>query len=246
MRTKKLISSCRLIKAKAKELMLAGENHLNIILALITVSSAAVAPVLICSMLYGQLGEVLYTLLLLSMELFLVSPMVFALLGMVRAMAKGERSPFSVVFSPYGSIKEYLKSLMMSLISAILLLMMIFGVAMLVGTAASLFNKEMAVVEAVLSAFVGLIITVLSVLLTFRLMVVPALVSDGVGLLRSVKRSFAATKRKGFRMLYLMLGLFPLTLISIIAVCVPLYVYTLPYLLCVYSVGVDALMKNNE
>ena len=110
-RRKKRISRCRLIKAKAKELMLAGENHINIILALIAVSSSAVAPVIICSMLYDQLGEVLYTVLLLSMEFFLISPMVYALIGMVMAMTRGEKVAFSKVFSPYGSVKEYFRFL---------------------------------------------------------------------------------------------------------------------------------------
>jgi len=244
--TKSFKSSCRLIKAKAKELMLTGENHINILLGLIAVSSAAVAPMLICSMLYDQLGDALYTLILLAMEFFFVLPMVFALIGMARAMSKGERVPFSKVFSPYASIKEYLRSIAMSLVATVILVIMMFGVAIVIGSVPSFFEEEPRIVETAIGAIIGIIATALSVFLAFRLAAMPALLADGNGFWRSVKLSFSVTRKKCLRMLGIMISFLPLTAISVLAVCVPLYVYTLPYLLCVYSVGVDEMINNNE
>lgn len=244
--TKSFKSSCRLIKAKAKELMLAGENHINILLGLITVSSVAVAPILICSMLYDQLGDMLYILVLLTMELFLVLPMVFALIGMTRDMSKGERVPFSKIFLPYASIKGYLRSFAMSLATTVVLVMIIVGVSVVSMSVSSFFEEGSKMVETAIGVTIGLAVTTLSVLLALRLAAMPAFLADGNGFWRSTKLSFSITRKKSLRMLGLMISFIPLTAISVFAVCVPLYVYTLPYLLCVYSVGVDKMINNNE
>ena len=132
----------------------------------------------------------------------------------------------------------------MSFVSLILPAILIVGVAMSIFFCDVL--SEGKILVGVIIGILGLLLTLISLFFGFRFAATPAFVSDGNGLWHSLRRSFVLTRGKTLQMLRLTAELIPLVLISAIAVCIPLYLYTLPRILCMYSVGVDDLIKNNE
>ena len=68
------LQSSRLVKAKAKELMLSNENHIKLILAIIIAFTTAVMPIMMLSVIYDYISDDVYNVAFIVLEVLLTAP----------------------------------------------------------------------------------------------------------------------------------------------------------------------------
>ena len=237
----------RLVNAKAKELMLSGENHLVLIFALIVIGVMAVFPELLLSMIYGFIVYPYADIAMAVLGFFLISPLFYGLLYMVSNMADGERCDLHELFDAFASARRFLRSISLGL--ALLLTAAISVLLIALPIAASEWLEEAGAPQW-LAALEGIVGTVMAsavvLLLTCRMSLFPMLAVKEEGVFRAIARSFVLTKGKTFKLVRYALGFLPLVIVSILAVLVPMLIYTAPYMLCAYAIGVKMICENNE
>lgn len=237
----------RLVKAKAKELMFAGENHLTLIFSLLLITASAVVPLFVFSLIYEFYPYFVTDVAMLLMELLVVPPMLFGLVSMANKMAEGERCVLTDLFVGFSDFKTYRRSLFSFV--AFLVILVIFACPIAVPFVVAHLMRSASVGEGLILAemIVGVVITSpLSIWLFCRMSIAPILNVKGEGVFRSTKRSFILTRKKGIKLVCFALRFIPLLFVSIVAVFVPMLIYTAPYLLCVWAVGAKMICENNE
>lgn len=238
----------RFVKSEAKELMLAGENHLLLIFSILIVGVTAVVPQYLFGLIYMFFPYAFVDKLLLALTCILEAPFVYGLLRIAMRISNGERCTLADLFEAYSSIGEFWRSLV--LVASVILVSCIetFAIALPIAVAnvlkSSATTSELA---ATVIKIVG-VVAVGIVLLWFnsRILPFPMLYAKGSGIFGAIGRSLRITKKRSFDVLCLQFSLLPLVAVSVIAVLVPLIIYTLPYLICIYAIGVNELCENNN
>lgn len=247
-KSKKIIKpKANLLRSKAKELMLSGENHIKLILAVIIIFASGVVPILISNMVYNYIEAPWADILLIAFEGLLVIPLWLGILRMATLMAKKNTVSVSDLFFAFSSVRAYFKFLLVGVISLILfvlpiiLLIFIIGLIMTMEIVGAI---ELIAQVAVLAFFIALLLP--SIWLCCRASLFSALAVNEKGVIKPFFKSIKKTKRKATEIFVSFVGMFPLLIISVLAILLPLVVYTLPYMLCMYAIGAENLIENNE
>ena len=233
----------RLIKAKAKELMFSGENHLLLIFSLVIIGASLFIPQLIFAMIYAFYPYLWVDIALAVFTFLLAAPLLCGLLRMVWRSANGERCTIADLFEPFCTPFEYFRSVLITLLIAAILAAEVLII--IVPEVVTDMMLDTWIAHSV--GFFGSLIVLFGLLvLNSRIFIFPMLAAGGEKIFPSIAHSFRLTKGKTFRLLGYRLGFFPLLIVSILGVLVPLIIYTAPYMLCAYAIGVKTMCENNK
>lgn len=237
----------RLVRAKAKELMLSGENHLCLIFSLIIICVTAIIPWLLYGLVYYEVVFPLPEIALALAEIILVFPLLYGLLHITKDMAEGKKNDFRELFCAFSSSEGFFRSIALGIVIALMTAASVLLVALPVAISDWMITLGVPQVLATLECVVGIAgVCVLLALLCCRMSLFPMLVAGGAGVFSAIARSFALTRGKTFKLLRFAIGFLPLVLVSVVAVFVPMLIYTAPYMLCAYAIGVKTICENNE
>ena len=82
----------RLVKSRARELMLAGENHLLLIFSLLIIGTTAIIPQLIFGIIYAFYPYLIVDIACVVFTALLIAPLVYGVLRLVWRSANGENA----------------------------------------------------------------------------------------------------------------------------------------------------------
>ena len=237
----------RLVKSRARELMLAGENHLLLIFSLLIIGTTAIIPQLIFGIIYAFYPYLIVDIVCVVFTALLIAPLVYGVLRLVWRSANGEKCTIADLFEAFYTLEDYFRSFLLLLwtllIAAIEVILLILPIAI---------NEWMIdlAVKPLIADAVGIVgfFGVLFGLLLFnsRIILFPMLTASGERVLRSIGRSVRITKKKAFRLLGYRISCLPLLIISVLGVLVPMIIYTAPYMLCAYAIGTKMMLENNN
>ena len=234
----------RNISAKAKELLFADENYITLILAVIIFALAGVLPIVALYMVSELVDRTILAVGFLAVEILTVAPLFFGLIRIAGLASKKADMGLLDIFFAFDSVKNYLRILLLTLVS-ILRITTPLAIGYIVSyLAVNFLGAPSWVMVAGMT-----VLFVLFLPLNIRLYAVDFLVAaDGDGVFRAIKVSWEYTrKNKKFLILYSIENL-PLLIASVAAICVPLVIYTIPFLLCAYSISCRKLilLKQND
>lgn len=239
--------SMRLVKAKAKELMLSGENHLTLIFSLVVTAVSVIIPLCVFSLIYELCPYAWVDAAMLLTEYLVLSPLLYGITSIASGMADGEDRRIVDLFEAFSSLKMYKRSLKFGLavIVAAAALSLLAGLPLTVS--GWLESAGLPKWVAVIVGIAGTLASAPTALWLFcRASLFPLLMVREYGVFWAIKRSFVLTKGKGAELFLFALGFLPLVLVSVLAVFVPMLIYTAPYMLCVWAIGAKTIRENNE
>ena len=237
----------RLAKAKAKELMLSGENHLTLIFSLIIIAVSAVIPLFVFYLIYEFYPYAWVDAAMIAMEFFVLSPLLYGITSLVSGMADGENCRITDLFEALSGWKAYRRSLKFGAASVIstALLLLLAGLPLIASEWME--SAGLPVWSSAIVGIAGALVSFPTVLwLCCRASLFPILAVKEHGSFQAIRRSFMLTRKKGRKLMLFALGFLPLVLVSVLAVFVPMLIYTAPYMLCVWAIGVKMICENNE
>lgn len=239
----------RLLKSKARDLLFAGQNHLQFILAFIIVATFCVIPIVTCYLAGELFDEAAITVILLVIEIFVAFPLFSGIYVMVGNASRNKEYGLIDIFFAFSSIKNYFRVIFMNLI-CFLKYVTPLSIGFIVYTVAAEILGSFNVPHELALAVGGIIMTVVIVLLLplcSRFYAVRFLVTvEDLGVIKAVKRSWQITKRNSLKLIFLNISLLPIAILSVAALLVPFVMYTFPFLMCVYSVTCGKLLRADE
>ncbi len=246
-KTIKFGASVRLLKAKGRELLFSGENHISLLLAILAVGVTAALPIAVSGMFYPFVSDGIYTLILLGLEFLFLSPLLTSVSRMSMRMSSGERVRFYEVFDDFSSVRTYLRSIAFSLVETVIFALTLFLAIMVAyffsNDAAESFGNS--IVPLALAAVVGTL-SVMLVIFMIRLIPARAIFAMKGKVFSSIKTALKLTRKKTFKIVCIFITLLPLIFISVALVCLPLLIYTAPYMICIYGLATEKLLENNK
>jgi hypothetical protein len=239
----------KLLKSKALELLYAGQNHIQFVLALIIAATFCVIPIVICFLASELLDETVLTVLLFVMEIFVAFPLFSGIYCMVGNASRNKEYGLIDIFFAFSSIKNYFRVIFMNLICFLKYVTPLSIGFIMYTVAVEILGSFNVPHELALS--VGWILIIVSIVLLLplcsRFYAVRFLVTvEDLGVIKAVKRSWQITKRNALKLIFLNISLLPLAILSVVALLVPFVVYTFPFLMCVYSVTCGKLLRADE
>ena len=243
----KLLQSVSVIKLKARELMLSGENHITLILAIIVATVTAVAPIMILNMIYMWISQGVMDTLLFAFWAFITAPICMGILRLACLMAKRQSTSLTELFYGFSSFRTYVKYLGIAIVSLLVFLLPV--VPIILAALLRVILAKLVSVEWILNATewaTFIISELLAIWLSCRLSFYSALAVSGNRVFRPLRQSFWRTRKKTRKTLRLWLSFLPLAFVSIIAILVPMVIYTLPYMLCAYALCALDIIENNQ
>ena len=236
----------RLIKAKAKELLLADENYITLIFANIVSAFAVVLPFIAYYILYGFIDENYLILAFLMIEIFFSFPVSFGMIRVAGLAQKKSDAELVCVFHSFVSIKNYFKVIILGFIQIFKHLIPILLGSVLAHLIVYLCKIPGDLSIWVIIAFV-LVIYGLFLPLIGRFYLVNFLaVADDMRIGKAIKLSWGYTRKNVRFLIAFSLKMIPLLIVSIAAICVPLVIYTVPFLFCTYAVSCGKLILSQK
>ena len=236
----------RLISVKARELLLSGENYITLVFAIIVFALAAALPFVAYYMAYGSVSGELLIFAFFLLELFTAFPLLFGILRIAGLASQKADVSIPDVFYAFGSIKKYLKVISLGFIQIFKHLLPLSLGYIIANTVIYVFN-----VSGDLAGWLALVIVLLAYALFLplitRLYALNLLVmADDVNVIKGVKLSWGYTRKSTALLVGYSLKSIPLLIISIAAVCVPLVLYTMPFLFCAYVISCRRLIQKQN
>lgn len=226
------------VRSRARELLFSGGNYITLVLAL----ALCAPPFVLVYVLSATVAA--YTVLwvpyaMLFILAFLVAvPMVLGAVRVAVAIYGKSENPLSEMFFAFSSPWVYLRTLALAVILIAKLTVSVLP-ALTVKSfvfAALRSVNVMTDLASLLGVIAGVMIFVLleALLARFQGLLFFAFADGGVEVLKAVDRSWRHCKGRTLQSLKLWLWFVPLVIISALPVCIPLILYTVPYMLCVY------------
>ena len=243
------VRNIKILKSKARELLFAGRNYFELILAFIITTTFCIVPIVICYLTSELFDELYITVLLLAIEIFISLPLFSGIYRMVGMAVQNQGHGLIDIFYAFSSIKTYLKVIFMNFISFLKYVTPV-SVSFIVSSVAAEILGSFNVLHEVAVAIGIILMTV--VLLLFlpvcsRFYAVRFLVmTEDLGAIKALNSSWRITKHKAVKLTFLNISLMPLTVLSMAALLVPFVMYTFPFLICVYSVTCRKLFRADE
>ena len=237
----------RLVKEKAKELMLAGENHLLLIFSLLIIGTTAILPRFIFSVIYAFYPYIAVDIALVVFTILLIIPLWYGLLRVAWRSANGEKCTITDLFEAFRSFEVYLKSFLISVATVIIAAVEVMLILVPIAISETMIDLAVKPLIADAVGIVGVLAVLLGLLLlNSRIMLFPMLAASGEKVFRSIGRSVKLTKGRAFRLLWYRMCFVPLVIVSVLGVLVPMIIYTAPYMLCAYAIGTKMMLENNN
>lgn len=232
------IYNLKIIREKSRELLLSHENHLNFVFAIVLFGVSLILPFMAYALYYNAMGKVVSLVILILTEILLALPVlsgVYKIIG--KALNKREWG-LSEVFFAFSSTRNYFKTLLLSLFTIIKYITPI-SCGIIAGSVSDAILRRLNIlygVVAVAKLSVAFLTILLFLPLVNRFYAVSYLVlSEDMSIVKSIGTSWRATKGKTLKLISVSISFVPVALVSVAALCVPMVVYTAPYLICVYS-----------
>ena len=238
----------RNIRAKAKELLFADENYITLILAVIIFAFAGVLPFVAYYMIYGFVDEPYLTIAFVAVEILTAAPLFFGLIRIAGLASKKADMGLIDIFFAFDSAKSYLRILLLTLVSILRITTPLSIGFILARLTISMFNIT-GMLSMVSTVVLMILVYALFLPLNIRLYAVNFLVAaDGEEIASSIRRSWEYTSKNTVLLLAYSIKMLPLLIASVAAICVPLVIYTIPFLLCAYSISCRKLilLKQND
>ena len=234
----------RIISAKAKELLFADENYITLILSVIIFALAAVLPFIAYYMAHGLVDGPWLTITFAALEILTAAPLFFGVIRIAGLASKKADMGLLDIFFAFDSAKNYFRILLLILVSIVRITTPLSIGYIVSYLAVNLLGAPSEVIG------LGMILSfVLFLPLNVRLYAVNFLVAaDGEGIVRSIRKSWEYTCKNIMFLLAYSIKMLPLLIVSVAAICVPLVIYTIPFLLCAYSISCRKLilLKQND
>lgn len=237
----------RLVKAKAKELMLARENHLLLIFSLIVIGVTEILPQMVFSIIYAFFPYLIVDIALIIVSVLFIAPLLYGVLRISFRLANGEDCTIADLFEAFYSSEDYWRSILAAIVLLVIAAaetaLLAIPVALadtLAGVMTNVWVSDIIGIVGLLGVLFGLL------LLNGRMLLFPMLVAKGNGVWRAMELSLSMTRGKTLKILGYSIGFLPLVAVSVILVLVPMVIYTAPYMLCVYAIGVKMMCENNN
>jgi len=246
----KVLSISKLSMCKGRELLLSGRNHLSLINGEMFSAIALVFPLIICNLLSGVVENDIAIVAIYALVVFLTAtPVLFGVVKIAGGAYRGEAIDLRELFYAYASFLKYIKLIFLGLVN---LLRLITPIS--IGLIFAVVLDKVLASTSISPRLVGLICIALWIFVTFvctlftqRLYAVSYLViCEDLGTIEAIKYSWRITRGYTWQILKLRVKLLPLTIGSIIVVCMPLFAYTIPYRVCVYIVMCNKLMAGEQ
>ncbi len=236
----------RLISAKARELLFADENYITLILTVIIFAVALILPLIAYYIAYGSVNENYLILAFLSMEIFLAFPLLFGIVRIAGLASKKADVELMDVFYAFGSVKKYFKVIFLGFIQAFKHLTPISLGCILAHLVIYIFKIRSDLSIGVIIVF-ALTVYALFLPLISKLYAVNLLtMADDVGVIKAIKLSWGYTRENVRFLIVFSTKMIPILIISIAAICVPLVIYTMPFLFCAYAVNCRKLIQTQK
>ena len=246
----KKICLANMAMSKGRELLHAKRNHLQLINGEMFFAIALIFPLIICSLLSFVIeNDVAVTVLYACFAFFTAVPMLFGIFKMAGCAYHDEIVDQRDVFYAYASFHKYIKAIFLGLINLLKMITpiscgLILGVGLDKVLSVTVLSSELI---AFLCIALWLAVAFLLYLIAQRLYAVSYLVvCEDLGVIEAIKYSWKITRGRIWQIMKLRIKLLPLTIVSIAVVCMPLFVYTVPYRLCIYSVVCNKFKKEND
>lgn len=240
--------SVRANSAKAKQLLHSGENHIFLILAFIAAVGFAAVPLIITFMLSHFIEDMILVAIMIVMEALVVLPVFLGIYRMAGLACRKECFGIIDIFYPFTSIKMYLRSILLSVIN-ILRISTPISVGFILASVIIFCLKMTSLtyfVTAIIGGAVGFIGALALIPLSFKFYALTYLVvTEEMSVPAAICRSFRMTRGRLWQIVIQRIRIIPLTMISIATICLPLTLYTFPYLVCQYSVSCLRLAKHD-
>ena len=238
----------RNISAKAKELLFADENYVTLILSVIIFALAGVLPIVALYMMSELVDQTILSVGFLAVEILTVAPLFFGLIRISGLASKKADMGLLDIFFAFDSVKNYLRILLLTLVSILRITTPLSIGFILARLAISTFNIT-GMLSMISTVVLMLLVYALFLPLNIRLYAVNFLVAaDGEKIASSIRRSWEYTSKSTVFLLAYSIKMLPLLIASVAAICVPLVIYTIPFLLCAYSISCRKLiiLKQND
>ena len=235
----------RLISAKARELLFADENYITLILTIIVFAVVFMLP-LIVYLAYGSVNENSLILAFWLMEFFLAFPLLFGIVRIVGLASKKADIKLMDVFYAFVSVRKYFKVIFLGFIQIFKHLTPISIGYILAHLVVYIFKirSDLSIWVVIVFALTvyALFLPLISKLYTVNLLTM----ADDVGVIRAIKLSWSYTRKNVLFLIAFSTKTIPLIMISIAAICVPLVIYTIPFLFCAYAVNCRKLIQTQK
>lgn len=243
------VKNARSLKRKARELLYAGQNHLELIISIIIAVTFCVVPIVACYLASEVIDENVLDILLMAIEIFISIPLFSGIYRMIGLAFKNKEYGLIDIFWAFSSIKNYFKVIFMNFISFLKTITPL-SIGFILSTVAVEILGNLNIMHELAVAIGGMIMAVEVLLflpLCSRFYAVRFLVTvEYCGVIQAVKYSWRLTKRNSVKLTLLNISLWPIALVSVVALLVPFIVYTLPFLICVYTVVCGKLVRADE
>ena len=239
----------KLLKSKALELLCARKNYIELILAFIIASTFCIIPIVVCSLTSELLDETIFTIVLLCIEVFISIPIFSGIYRMIGKACRNKEYGLVDIFFAFTSTRNYFRVIFMNIISFLKYVTPIsigFILSITLRDILGNFNILYELVAIIVGVFMAAVILVLLPLCNRFYAVRFLVTAEDYDIIGAIKRSWRITKRKAIKLTSLNFSLLPILLISVVALLVPLVIYTFPFLICVYSVACRRLLREEE
>jgi hypothetical protein len=246
----KKICMANMAMHKGRELLHAKRNHLHLIYGEMFSVLALIFPLILCDLLSCVIEkDLVVTALYFGFAFFTALPMFFGLLKTAGNAYLGEDIDQRELFCAYESFHKYIRVLFLGFINLLKLITpislgLILGVVLDKLLSLTALSPE---IIAVLCIALWLLVAFLFYLPMQRLYATSYLVvCENFKTIEAIKCSWKITRGRVWQIIKLRIKLLPLTTVSVAVVCMPLFAYTLPYRLCIYSVVCNKLRTEND
>ena len=233
----------RLINAKAKELLFADQNYITLILAVIVFALALILPLIAYYIAYGLVNENYLILFFLLIEFFVTFPLVFGIVRMVGLASEKFDMGLAEVFYAFGSAKKYFRVIFLGFIQIFKHLTPISLGCILAHLVIYVFKIRSDISIWVIIAFAVAVYALFLPLVSKFYAVNLLATADDLGVIKSVRLSWSYTRKNIRFLIAFSIKTIPLLIVSIAAICVPLVIYTMPFLFCAYAVNCRKLIQ---
>ena len=236
----------KLINAKARELLFANGNYITLLFAVIVFAVALILPFIAYYIAYGSINENVLILIFLLIEWLLSFPLLFGIIRISGLASKKADTGLIDIFYAFESVKNYFRVIFLGFIQIFKHLTPFSLGFILAHLTVYIFKIPSDLAIWVVIAFSVIVYTLFLPLICRFYTVNILAVSDGVGVIKAIKLSWGYTRKNERFLIAFSLKMIPILIVSIAAICVPLVIYTIPFLFCAYAVNCRKLILSQK
>ena len=233
------VNKSRAVRSRARQLLFAKGNYMTLVFALVIcmppIFLAYITPRLASDYTYEWVTLAIMVLL----EFLIGAPVMLGVVKAAVAVYKGRRAPLAEVFFAFESPEIYVKALLLAAIQLIKLVLELVPAVTVYSVIDSYpplapAPAVLRVPMALLGALVALTL-VKAALSRFYGILFYAFEDEELNIGRAIASSWRSCKGRTLQTVKTRFSFLPLLIISALPLGIPLFLYTLPYMLCTYA-----------